>query len=95
MRKIRRAAALRYDRKKDQAPVVVASGEGMIGEEIERIARENRVPVVQDESLAKILSGLEPGSEIPPHLYHVVAEILVYVMQVDRRYGKPGRGDGF
>ncbi|ATW28542.1 flagellar biosynthesis [Candidatus Formimonas warabiya] len=88
MKKVRRAAALRYDRKTDRAPVLVAAGEGLIGEQIEKIARENQVPVVQDHSLAEALVQLDVGREIPPHLYQVVAEVLVYVMKVDGRYRK-------
>lgn len=88
MKNIRRAAALRYDRKIDTAPLLLAAGEGLVGEQIEKIARENRIPVVKDDNLAKVLTGLDVGTEIPPHLYQVVAEVLVYVMQVDSRYEK-------
>lgn len=91
MRKIRRAVALNYDRKIHTAPLIVAAGEGLVGERIEKIAREHQVPVVKDENLAKALTHLEIGTEIPSHLYQLVAEVLVYVMQVDERYASKVR----
>jgi len=88
MRKIRRAAALRYDRKINSAPLIVAAGEGLVAQRIEKIARENQVPVVKNDDLVQALTSLEVGTEIPPDLYQLVAEVLAYVMQVDKRYGK-------
>ena len=42
------------------------------------------VPVYQDEKLAKTLAKLEIGDTIPPELYEVVAEILVFVDDMDK-----------
>jgi len=40
--------------------------------------------VHKDSKLADTLSRLEIGELIPPELYEVVAEILVFVDQMDR-----------
>lgn len=77
----KKAVALRYDPKIDRAPVVVAKGKGEIAEEIIKIAKENRIPVVEDEVLVEALIGLDLHEEIPPELYEAVAEILVYVLR--------------
>jgi len=71
------ACALRYDQGEgDEAPVVVASGEGDLAEQIIRAARDYGVPVVRDVPLARALRELEIGDAIPEALYEAVAEIL-------------------
>jgi flagellar biosynthesis protein len=71
-----RAIALQYDG--DNAPIVTATGEGDIAQEIIRIAKEHGVPLREDVMLAALLSELELGEEIPPLLYRVIAEIIAY-----------------
>jgi flagellar biosynthesis protein FlhB len=71
------ACALRYDeRGGDEAPVVVASGEGDLAARIAQAAREWGIPVVQDVPLARALLELGVGDAIPEALYEAVAEIL-------------------
>jgi len=71
-----KAIALQYDG--ENAPIVTAAGEGVIAEEIIRIAREHGVPLREDASLAALLSDLELGEEIPEQLYRIVAEVIAY-----------------
>jgi FlhB-like protein len=70
------ACALKYKDDEDQAPVVVASGEGDLAERIVRAARDYGIPIVRDVPLAQALSELEVGEVIPEALYEAVAEIL-------------------
>ena len=58
---------------------------------IER-AKEADVPVHRDDKLAETLSRLEIGDMIPPELYEVVAEILVFVDSMDKIRAKLGKG---
>ncbi len=81
------AVALQYERG-DDAPKVVATGRGLIAEKIISKADESQVPVYKDEKLVKSLSSLEIGESIPPELYEVVAEILVFVDRMDRLKSK-------
>lgn len=76
--KPKQAIALSYD-PDDEAPKVIASGKGALAERIIERAKEADVPVHQDDKLADTLSRLEIGDMIPPELYEVVAEILVFV----------------
>lgn len=71
-----RAIALQYDG--ENAPIVTASGEGDIAEEIIRIAREHGIPLKEDTMMAALLGELELGEEIPPVLYRVIAEVIAY-----------------
>lgn len=77
------AVALSYN-PGEEAPTVIASGRGMVAERIIEKASDSEVPVYEDEKLAKTLSKLELGDAIPPELYGVVAEILVFVDQMDK-----------
>jgi flagellar biosynthesis protein len=82
----RRAVALDYDAEKDEAPRVVATGQGRMAEQIIALAQANDVPIREDPVLVAALSTLELDSVIPPQLYAVVAEVLAYVYRVrDRR----------
>lgn len=81
--KARQAIALSYDPEED-APRVVASGKGDVAERIIEKAKESAVPVHEDARLAETLSRLEIGQAIPPELYEVVAEILVFVDAMDK-----------
>lgn len=81
--KVKQAIALEYD-PSDQAPKVVASGRGLLAEKIIEKAKESDVPIHRDDKLADTLSRLEIGEMIPPELYEVVAEILVFVDSMDK-----------
>jgi type III secretion protein U len=71
------ACALRYDEGDgDEAPVVVASGQGDLAGRIVEAARQYGVPVLRDVPLARALVELEVGAAIPEALYEAVAEIL-------------------
>jgi len=80
--------ALQYDPEKNIAPKIVAAGRGEIADKILEKAKEHDVPVYKDEKLANTLSKLSIGEEIPPELYEVVAEILVFVSSLDKSFGE-------
>jgi flagellar biosynthetic protein FlhB len=80
------AVAIRYDEATMRAPLVVAKGRRLLAERIVELAREHRVPVVENPPLARTLYKLvEVGREIPAALYRAVAEMLAYVYLVERR----------
>ena len=81
------AVALEYEAG-DQAPKVIATGQGYLAEKIIDVANEEGVPVHKDEKLARSLSVLDIGEYIPPELYSIVAEVLVFVDSMDRIQGK-------
>lgn len=81
--KVKQAVALEYD-PNDNAPKVVAMGRGAVAERIIAQARQAEVPVHRDDKLADTLSKLQIGDMIPPELYEVVAQILVFVDGMDK-----------
>lgn len=89
-KKIKQAVALEYD-PNDPAPKIIATGRGKVAERIIEAAGEANVPVHQDDKLADTLSKLDIGEFIPPELYEVVAEILVFVDQMEKLRSKINR----
>ena len=82
------AIALKYDSDQDVAPRIVATGKGYVANKIIAKASQENVPIHRDDAIAKTLSKLELGDTIPPELYEVVAQILIYVNRVDGLKGK-------
>jgi flagellar biosynthetic protein FlhB len=79
------AVALRYDRARMAAPQVVAKGRNLIAQRIREVARDSGVPVVENVPLAQALyRGAEVGDTIPGDLFGAVAEVLAYLIRLER-----------
>jgi len=77
------AVALKYDRDKSPAPIVVAKGKDLVALRIREIARKNGVPIIENPPLARALhAGAEVGDTIPAALFGAVAEILGYLIRI-------------
>ncbi|MGE5615078.1 MAG: EscU/YscU/HrcU family type III secretion system export apparatus switch protein [Bacillota bacterium] len=87
-KKIKEAAALKYSPGENAAPEIVALGRGEIAEKIIEKARDSNVPLYEDAALAHTLNFFKTGSEIPPELYGVVAQILVFVGRLDGKFNE-------
>ena len=74
------AVAIQYDAEKAKAPIVLAKGEDYLAQKIKEVAKENRVEIVENKPLARMLyANVDIGQEIPPELYQAVAEVLAMV----------------
>lgn len=82
---VKLAAALKYDREKDQAPKLVAKGKGHLAEKIIELARKAGVPLKSDPALVQILCRLDMDEQIPGELYRAVAEILAFIYSMNER----------
>jgi len=77
------ACALRYDRDKGGAPILVAKGKDHLAQRIKDTAKENFIVIVEDKPLARtIYNTVDIGNEIPPELWQAVAEVLAYVYRL-------------
>lgn len=83
--KTKKAAALSYNRDKDIAPKVVAKGKGYVAQAIIEKAEEANVPIYKDAHLAEQLNQLAVGTDIPEHLYDVVAQVLIFIARIDSK----------
>lgn len=83
------AVAIRYEKGKDHAPVVVAKGVDLLAARIREEAAKHRVPVVPNPPLARALYRLcEVGDNVPRELFQPVAEVLAYVYKTLKRIRK-------
>ena len=78
----RRAAALSY-KQGHYAPVVVASGKGVVAEAIIACAHEAGVYVHESPELVRLLLLVDNDQFIPPELYRAVAEVLVWLQWME------------
>ena len=79
-----KAVALKYRRRSDSAPKVIAKGRGIIADKIIEIAEAHHIHVHEDPDMIEILSQLDLNEEIPADLYAVVAELLSFVYGLNR-----------
>lgn len=79
------AAALKYDPVGAEPPEILATGRGLVAEQILAIAKEHDVPLHQDAALVEALARLDCTDALPRELYAVVAEVLAYVFRLDEQ----------
>lgn len=87
-RPLRKAVALRYQPAVQEAPAIVAKGEGAVAEQMLERAAAHGVPVQEDPSLVEVLSKLDLGQEIPADLYRLVAEVMSFIYRMDAKVGQ-------
>ncbi|GGK73024.1 EscU/YscU/HrcU family type III secretion system export apparatus switch protein [Amphritea balenae] len=75
-----KAVALNYDHQ--GAPRVTAKGQGLIAEQIIRLAHENDVHIHESPELVEVLLRLELGDEIPESLYRAIAEVIAFTYRL-------------
>ncbi len=77
------AVALRYDRARMVAPVVIAKGADIMAQAIKKIAKEHSITLVENRFLARELyDQVDENEAIPEALYAAVAEVLAYVYRL-------------
>jgi len=80
------SVALRYDKKRDPAPTVVAKGVDEVAMIIREIAKQNGVPLMEDPPLARALfRTVKVGQSVPEKFYHAVAAVLSHVYRMKGR----------
>ena len=80
------AIAIKYERDKHAAPVVVAKGVDFLAAKIREEAKAHRVPLVANPPLARALyKQCEIGDPVPHELFRAVAEVLAHVYRTLRK----------
>lgn len=80
------AVAIKYDENTQKAPIVVAKGADYLAQRIKETARENKVEIVENKPLARMLyNNVDLDQEIPPELYQAVAEVLAFVYNLKHK----------
>ncbi|MFA5988095.1 MAG: flagellar type III secretion system protein FlhB [Sphingomonas sp.] len=82
------AVALRYDRGRDQVPVVVAKGRGVTAQAIRELAAESRIATFEYPMLARaIYYTSREGQEVRDDLYVAIATVLAFVFGLNQKAG--------
>jgi flagellar biosynthetic protein FlhB len=77
------AVALKYEEGKMAAPKVIAKGTDLLAMKIRDLAKDSKVPVLQQPVLARALyAHAKVDEEIPAALFGAVAQVLAYVYQL-------------
>ncbi|MFH1491614.1 MAG: EscU/YscU/HrcU family type III secretion system export apparatus switch protein [Pseudomonadota bacterium] len=84
-KKLTKAVAHKYEPAKNSAPKVTAKGSGRVAERIIEVAEKEGIPLQEDPDMVGALMQLDFEEEIPPELYHAVAEILAFAYRMNRR----------
>lgn len=80
------SVALRYDRKRDAAPTIVAKGVDDMAMTIREIAKEHGVPLMEDPPLTRALyRAVKVGQTVPEKFYQAVATVLSHVYRLKGR----------
>jgi flagellar biosynthesis protein FlhB len=81
------AVALRYERGMN-APICVAKGVDLIARKIREVASEHGIPIVENPPLARAIHAtVEIDQEVQPEHYKAVAEVIGYLMRLNRSFG--------
>jgi len=90
-KKLKRAVALKYDVQRHDVPRITARGKGVTAENMIKRGEKEGVSIYEDERLVKKLIEYEVGTDIPPELYEIVAQVLVFVESVDENQVKAAK----
>lgn len=82
---MKKAVALRYDKERENAPRVVAKGQGNTAQNIIKIAELHNLPIKKDEDLIELLSKIELDKEVPEALYRAVAEVFSFIYKISKK----------
>lgn len=74
-------------------PRVIASGRGLLAEQILKLAFENNIKVRQDEDLVELLAMLDLDHHIPAEAVIAVAEVLARVFEANSALGNTNVGN--
>ena len=88
MKKLREqqaAVALGYEHGAGTAPKVLAAGFGEVAKSILAIAREQNIHIHNDAQLTQLLAQVPVGQEIPEDAYQLVAELLAFLYNTDKK----------
>lgn len=83
----KKATALKYEQGYN-VPVVTATGMGYVADKIIEKAEKSNVPIVYDKELVEVLNNVDIGEDIPYELYDTVAQVIAYVMDIDKVMGR-------
>jgi flagellar biosynthesis protein len=80
---LQQAVALTYEHG-EFAPKVLASGKGLVAEQIIARAKEHQIYIHESKDLVGLLMQVDLDENIPPALYQAVAEVLAWLYRLEQ-----------
>ena len=82
---MKQAVAMKYKAYEDNAPKVIAKGNGEIAKKIIQKAKEYDIAIFQNPELTQMLMNVEIDEEVPPKLYEAVVEVFVWLHKTEEK----------
>ncbi len=83
------AVAIEFKPDKMETPLVLAKGQDDVALFIRDIARKHNIPIVENPPLARTLfADIEAGMKIKEKHYKAVADVIMYVMKIQKKQFK-------
>ncbi len=78
--------AIKYEEGVDSAPQVLAMGVDHVAMKIREIAREYKIPMIEDKPLARLmLKKAKVGKTVPVELYRAMAKVLAEIYRINKQ----------
>lgn len=78
------AVALEYDEAKEPAPKILTMGQGIVADQIIKVAQQAYVPIMRNVTLAQTLFRKgKIGEYVPEETYEAIAEILQWLKRLE------------
>lgn len=88
--KDKKVVALKYNSSM-ASPKVIAKGAGYMAEKMLEQAQEHNITIYEDKALVEELEKIELGLNIPSYLYEAVAQVLIFVGELDKNMNYKSR----
>ncbi|HNZ26602.1 MAG TPA: EscU/YscU/HrcU family type III secretion system export apparatus switch protein [Spirochaetota bacterium] len=77
----KKAAAITYLKENLDIPIISALGSDELADKIIEKAKENGIKIFENKEFFQYEKLFDIGNEIPPEIYKIVAEILVFIIK--------------
>ncbi|WP_110112543.1 EscU/YscU/HrcU family type III secretion system export apparatus switch protein [Bacillus sp. CGMCC 1.16541] len=81
----KKAMMIRYEEHADQQPQVIAQATGLAAQQLMEQARQQEIPIEENMVLLHNLMDLDLGENVPPQLYAVIAEVLMFIQEIEKQ----------
>lgn len=82
---MQKAVALAYKKNQDNAPRVIASGKGLLAQNIIAKAKDFNIPLFCNKNLVDSLLEIQINEEIPQILYDSVVEVFIWLNKLEEK----------
>lgn len=78
------AVAIQYDEEKEPAPQIVTMGQGLVADQIVKLAEQYNIPIMRNVELAQTLfKKAEIGDYVPEETYQAISDILRWLESIE------------